>query len=206
MFSDIKKQHLIVFFLMLAILFGGGVKYGLYMARQTVPPVAITEKTEVEKTEENNAKKPSEVVVHVAGAVSNPGVFTLKQGARTIDVVHMAKPQPQADLEGINLAKKLTDQEQVIIPYRGRDSGAQNKNSSSTHASMGKTGSGTRLININSAGESELETLPGIGPAKAKAITQYREENGYFASLEDIQKVPGIGPATFNNIKDQITI
>lgn len=213
MFSEIKKQHLIIFVVMLAILFGGGVKYGRYLSEENPPPVEILP---AEKQEENGkeAQVSKDVIVHVTGAVCTPGVYTLKEGSRVTDAVSLAKPMPEADLEALNLAKKLADQEKVMVPYlnTGTDGTALSGNTNEAVLNAAAPGKETfssiegSLININTAGEAELESLPGIGPSKANAIIQYREENGFFSCIEDIDKVPGIGPATFNNLKDMITV
>lgn len=216
MFSEIKKQHLIVFVLMLSLLFGGGVTYGKYLERKALPPVTVsltadssgTEEKEMEEVKKDAEKKPGEVVVHVAGAVERPGVYTLQEGSRIVDAVQMAVPEKDADLNSINLAKKLTDQEMIIVP------GPQEEGSrtaiqtplvaNSALSPVSSQGGG--LININTADQAQLETLPGIGPAKAGAIIQYREENGSFSSVENIQNVSGIGSATYNKLKELITI
>lgn len=216
MLSEIKKQHLIIFGLMLSLLFGGGVTYGKYLERKALPPITITaDSAGLEELaqgsgekKQDKAKESGEVVVHVAGAVERPGVYSLQEGSRIVDAVQMAIPEKDADLNKINLAKKLTDQEMVIVP------GPQENGSISTTQSLPVTNQAASsvsvqvgsLININSADQAQLETLPGIGPAKASAIIQYREENGSFSAVEDIQNVSGIGPATFNKLKDLITV
>jgi len=203
MLSDFKKQHLIVFTIMAALFFGAGVKYGMYLDRMKTEPVIITEN---ETTADSSPVKsiPSPVVVHVTGAVERPGVFTMPEGARVIDAVNEAEPLPEAYLDGINLAKKLVDQERIVVPFL--QSKTENGTPEVNLTLPQETAVNTGMISINTAGEQELESLPGIGPAKSKAIIQYREENGPFVSLEDIQKVSGIGPATFEKIKDQITL
>ncbi|MCR6544956.1 ComEA family DNA-binding protein [Dehalobacterium formicoaceticum] len=214
MFSQVNKQYLIIFALMLSLIFGGGVKYGQYLEQKTPPPVAISVASKIDsedaEQEMPDAKeKPSQdLMIHVTGAVLKPGVYTLPEGSRVIDAVQLAGLDQDANLDQINLAKKITDQEMIQVP--GEDSsseiigGAQgsvgNSNIPAANSQMGG------LININTADQGQLETLPGIGPAKAAAIIQYREEAGSFKSQEDIQNVSGIGPATYNKLKDQITI
>ncbi|MEL7566668.1 MAG: ComEA family DNA-binding protein [Dehalobacterium sp.] len=214
MFSEIKKQHLIVFVLMLSLLFGGGVTYGKYLARKALPPITVTAGSSEadaeagENTKRDEEKIPGEVVVHVAGAVERPGVYTLQEGSRIVDAVQIAVPEKDADLNSINLAKKLTDQEMIIVPGpREEGSGAAIQTPSVSNSTLSTVNSQVGgLININTADQTQLETLPGIGPAKASAIIQYREEKGYFSSVEDLQNVSGIGPATFDKLKNSITI
>jgi len=215
MFSEFKKQHLIVFVLMLSLLFGGGVTYGKYLAGKALPPITVTvdssgtgEEAGDDSDKKDEEEKPGEVVVHVAGAVERPGVYTLQAGSRIVDAVQMAVPEKDADLNSINLAKKLTDQEMIIVPGPQDEGGGPAvqapQAANSAVSTLGSQVGG--LININTADQVQLETLPGIGPAKATAIIQYREEKGYFSSVEDIQNVSGIGPATYNKLKDLITI
>ncbi|ATW25366.1 helix-hairpin-helix domain-containing protein [Candidatus Formimonas warabiya] len=208
MLGQLKKEHFIVFGLMIALFFGAGVTYGKYLERTASPAVEITPAPgeNLPGGQEEKAAEPAEVVVYVSGAVQNPGVFNLKEGSRVIDAVNLALPLPEADLNRINLAKKLKDQEQVIVPAQGGTGAGESGLQTGSSVSSSSNGEAGQLININTAGAAELDALPGIGPAKAEAIIQYREENGYFTSLEDIQNVSGIGAATFEKLKDRITI
>lgn len=214
MFSEIKKQHLIVFVLMLSLLFGGGVTYGKYLERKALPPVTVssaqdgTEEKASEKTKTEEKKEPEVVVVHVAGAVAKPGVYTLPVGSRIVDAVQMAGPEKDADVNRINLAKKLSDQEMIVVPGPQGEGGGpaiQTPVSGNSISPLGSSPIGG-LVNINTADQAQLETLPGIGPVKAQAILQYREEKGSFSAVEDIQNVSGIGPATFEKLKNLITV
>lgn len=221
MFSDVKKQHLIVFLVMLVLLFGGGVAYGKYLEKKALPPISVLAPGDVlGQGEENSAdinghgetnKAPMDLMVHVTGAVERPGVYTLPEGSRVIDVIELARPQGDADLNRINLAKKISDQEMIIIPAVGEEispalSGGVSSGTATVVGSISAGGSGGALININLASQAELESLPGIGPAKAQAIMQYREEKGPFSCIEDICQVSGIGPATFEKLKSSITV
>jgi competence protein ComEA len=174
MLPEIKKQHLIIFVVMLALLFGGGVTYGRYLEKKALPPVSLTWADD-SLTEKGNAqgyegepknlqKAQVEVLVHVAGAVERPGVYTLPEGSRIIDAVELAQPKTDADLNKINLAKKINDQEMIIVPGFGEEG-----NESVVHpASIGSSSNSPvsaevgGLININTASQAELETLPGI--------------------------------------------
>ncbi|HHT62827.1 MAG TPA: hypothetical protein GXZ75_03950 [Clostridia bacterium] len=216
MFSEMKKQHVIIFVLMLSLLFGGGVKYGRYLEKKTLPPVSVSlaedsfEEGEKAPGKSNPKEKeiPEEVVVHVSGALEKPGVYRLLAQSRVIDVVELARPKADADLNGINLAKKINDQEMIIVPELREEGNSGAVTTPIAGNSMVYSGGDQVgvLININLADQNQLESLPGIGPAKARAIIEYREENGGFSSVEDIQNVSGIGPATFEKLKDKITI
>lgn len=202
---NIEKQHVLVAFLMVALVFGGGVKYGKYLEQQK-PPIIVSPAPTGETAEKSGKKEPTEVVVHVTGAVIRPGVYTLRAGDRVIDAVNLAGPLADANLDAINLAKKLADQERILVPSISAPaipvSGGETKNAQ-PFASGGEGNS--QQIDINSASMDDLQRLPGIGPAKARSIVEYREQNGPFASIEDITKVSGIGKATFEKIKAQIT-
>ena len=140
------------------------------------------------------------IIVHITGAVPRPGVYALPQGARVQDGISAAGGfLAEAEKTGINLARALEDGEQLDIPYV--------EGFTPVIATPEEVFVPTSdLININYASTFELEALPGIGPTTAQKIVDYREQNGFFLSIEDIINVPGIGPDTFDRIKDQITV
>lgn len=147
------------------------------------------------------------VYVHVAGQVKNPGVYELKNGLRVIDAVNMAGgPLQEADLDSLNLAEKLHDEEKIYVPKKGEIPPATvntyNTQSATTQSQTQNNGK----VNINTAGLEELKTLPGIGDVLAGNIIDYRNANGPFKSIDEIVNVPKIGPKTFENLKDKITI
>lgn len=134
-------------------------------------------------------RQPSTITVHVAGAVRTPGVYTLSDGSRVQDAIAAAGgASAEAEIHRLNLAALLSDGQKIYVP-------AQDNNERS----------GPGLVNINTAGLKELETLPNIGPARAQKIIEYRELHGPFSSLEEITKVDTIGPKIFESIKDLIT-
>lgn len=145
---------------------------------------------------------PAPLRIHVTGAVLQPDVYALPPGSTVEQAVEAAGgPAPDADLERINLAQELHDQQQVYVPRQGMANPPP-------ISGGGLTGdrTGDARININTATAAELETLPRIGPATAQQIIAYREANGPFTTIDEIQNVPGIGPATFAQIKDAITV
>jgi competence protein ComEA len=146
---------------------------------------------------------PAPIRVHVSGAVRQPAVYELAPGSIVQDAVDAAGgPASDADLDCINLALELRDQQQVYVPRQG-ETGPPPPVSGGDPDGGGSTGP---LININVATTAELETLPRIGPTMAQRIVEYREANGPFAAIEDVQDVPGIGPATFEGLRDLITV
>lgn len=143
----------------------------------------------------------SEVVVYVSGGVNKPGVYKLSQGSRIVDAVTLAGGfTPDADATKINLALHLKDEMQVNVPY------------AITSAVTGNSTPGAAAnnyndkISINTATAAELDKLPGIGPALAERIIQFRAANGPFSELTDIKKVPGIGEAKYNQFKDKLSL
>ena len=142
---------------------------------------------------------PGPIRVYVSGAVIRADVYELPSNSIVRDAVAAAGgAASDADLDQINMAKPLRDGEQVYVPRIGE---------APTSVPVGQAGAGSfGPININTATQAELETLPGIGPALAARIVAYREANGPFPNVEAIQNVAGIGPSTFEAIKDLITV
>ena len=146
---------------------------------------------------------PAPIRVHVSGAVRQPAVYELPPGSIVQDAVDAGGgPTADADLDCINLAMELQDQQQVYVPRQGE----MNPPPPVSGGEPGSAGPAGALININTATVAELETLPRIGPTMAQRIVDYREANGPFEAVEDVQDVPGIGPATFEGLKDLITV
>jgi len=147
-------------------------------------------------------------MVYVSGAVNKPGVYNLKANSRVADAVNMAGGlRPEADMERINLAARIVDEEHISIPEKG----APIAISSSTPARPTTRASATvapsqMMVNINTATALELEILPGIGPTLAARIVEYRTANGRFNTIEDLTRVPGIKSALFANIRDHVTV
>ena len=139
------------------------------------------------------------IYVHICGAVINPGVYQVPVGTRVYQALELAGgSSDDAYLSGINLADKLADGQKVYIPAEGENAeGILSTDSGGVQSVM---------ININTASEAELMTLPGIGQSRAKDIINYRVKNGLFESIDDIMKVSGIKEAAFEKIKDLIKV
>ncbi|GAA0602007.1 helix-hairpin-helix domain-containing protein [Virgibacillus siamensis] len=139
----------------------------------------------------------SMAVVDVKGSVVNPGVYEVSLDSRVNDVIALAGGfTKHADQTMVNLAQKVQDEMIILIPKTGDSTVQANQTG----------GSGSEKIRINYASQEEIETLNGIGPSKAQAIIQYREEFGLFQSTEDLLEVPGIGEITLQNLEDSIQI
>ena len=146
---------------------------------------------------------PATITVYICGSVINPGVYELPEGSRIFDGLDAAGGFAEgADETRINLAGYLHDGEMVFFPEEGEEIPKE----AAVSAAGVSPGASTALININTASEDTLCTLPGIGSSKAKAIIKYREENGLFTDISQIMNVSGIGENLYNNIKDLICV
>jgi len=147
------------------------------------------------------------IIVHVKGAVVNPGVYSLPPGSRVKDALTAAGGlSPEGEAATLNFADFLQDGQSLTISSVAPTS-ASNLNLLPTQAAPNEHSEKSRqLIDINTASYVELDSLPGIGPDKAHKIIAYRQENGPFATIEAIQEVSGIGPVTYQNIKDLICV
>ena len=144
-----------------------------------------------------SASPATVILVDVAGWVRRPGVYEFAEGARVIDAIDAAGgARPGAVLSSLNLAAPLVDGTQVLVP----------KESQSAPTMETGTSGVTGLVNVNSATNAELETLPGIGEVIAQAIVDHRTENGPFTSVEQLVDVSGIGDATLENIRELVTV
>jgi competence protein ComEA len=148
------------------------------------------------------------VTVYASGAVQHPGVYTLPTSARVAELLQLAGgPAPDADLDQVNLALRLHDEEQVFFPHRGTPVAAPAAAGPAAAAqAAGSAPAPPAVVNLNSAPAAALETLPGIGPALAARIVEYRTAHGRFTRIEQIQDVPGIGPKLFDRVRAYVTV
>jgi len=163
----------------------------IYLRRPTPQPIEIVEPPPTP------VPSPVLVAVYVTGAVQEPGVYYLPEESRVQDALEAAGgAMGEADLDRVNLAKRVHDEDKVYFPKVGEE-----------HLPVTSTGdSGSGLININSASAGALEDLPGIGPTLAQCIIDYREAHGPFATIEEIMDVRGIGQGVFADIEELITV
>jgi competence protein ComEA len=182
-----------------AILYmASGILLGLFLAA-LVWVVARTPSGEAVVLRPVPTDKP--IVVHITGAVPRPGVYALPQGARVQDGISAAGGfLAEAEKTNINLAQSLEDGEKLDVPFI---EGASPVLATPVPEVVSST---TELVNINIASIAELDTLPGIGPTTAQKIIDYRDQNGPFLNIEDIVNVSGIGPASYERLKDLITV
>lgn len=135
-----------------------------------------------------------DIVVHVAGAVQHPGVYTLQKGKRVEDALHLAGVADGADVDALNRASLLTDGQKITVPFVEE---AQQE---------GQARQEDGKVDLNQATLQQLCTLPGIGEVKAEAIIAYRTQHGGFRDIDEVKNVTGIGEATFQQIASKIKI
>lgn len=153
------------------------------------------------------ATDPPHVYVHVIGAVERPGVYDLETGARVIDAVTAAGGlKPEAGAAGVNLARVLSDGEQIAVPTKEQLAKGEAVPGAAGTGGVGASGPAQGgKVNINTADAAMLDTLPGVGPSTAQKIIADREANGPFAAVEDLGRVSGIGPKKLDGLKDLIS-
>lgn len=217
-----KKQKVIVGILATIVIMG--ICYYVYSKDEATldnsqnEDLEITE--EIEEAEQENSEEEysdTMIIVHITGAVNKEGIVELKANSRVADAVEKAKGlREDADTKKINLAYILEDGMKIYIPSINdtEETIKENNVEGSEYITTTNTtnvdnnldtGNKTTKVNINTATQTELEELPGIGPSTALKIIQYRDENGKFKNIEDIKEVSGIGENKYSNIKDLIT-
>lgn len=143
------------------------------------------------------APAPSALLVQVGGAVRHPGLVSVPAGARAVDAVTAAGgPTSRADSTALNLAARVVDGQQLVLPERGRSGATAALPSSAVQSGA--------PVSLSTASEQELETLPRVGPATAARIIAYRTAHGPFAAATDLMKVTGIGPKTFDSLEELV--
>ncbi len=187
------------YILLATVLAVGGSVIFIQLRRPEAPPLLLSTATPVPPPEATPTPHP--LRVYVSGAVHHPDVYTVAPDSIVKDVLMAAGgPSDEADLDRINLAQPVADGQQVYVPRIGEENPPVQLPSNQRSQPIV---AGT--VNINTADLAALESLPGIGPALAQRILDYRQANGSFASPKEIMEVSGIGPATFEGIQDLIT-
>lgn len=206
-----KREQIVI--LLLVLLVGAITLYGFYRNNNKLNDMdlkgkEIGEEMEIEETneDENIDEEPEYIMVHISGQVFNPGLIELKNGSRVIDAVNSAGGlKEEADLDRINLAKKLVDEQKIYIPKIGEEIDIVEEEDGSSESTQENSGDSSNKININTGTKEELMSLPGIGEVLAERIIEYRESNS-FKSIEDIKNVSGIGDKKFESIEDMIIV
>ena len=175
----------------------------------------MDEESSIEEQKNGYENLEGKIVVHITGAVQKKGILVLQEGARIADAIDSAGGGTEAaDLDEVNLAYVLQDGQKIYIPSKEDKVKLENKvyitsesgNNVIVQTVSTEKNGGSGKVNINTATQNELENLPGIGPSIASRIIEYRDQNGKFSKVEDLQNVKGIGDAKFNNIKEYVMV
>lgn len=192
-----KKSLLVLF--CIALFASVSTFYYLYTQEDTTPIITDNTQTQIQDKQEDIT-----ITVYVSGEVNSPGLVELPSDSRIADAIKACGDfTPLADKAKINLAQKLTDGMQIQVNSKTPVNNS-NEQVNDTNSNSPNNNSSSNLININTATKEDLDTLPGIGPATAQKIIDYRQEHGNFSSIEDIKNVKGIGEAKFSKMQDKI--
>jgi competence protein ComEA len=145
-----------------------------------------------------------ELIVDVVGKVRRPGIVTLPKGSRVYEAIEAAGGlEGRVDTTTLNMARELTDGEQVLVGLEPVQTGASPPGAASQGSAGAPVGA---KVNLNTATAEQLDTLPGVGPVTAQAILGWRETNGRFGSVDDLLDVKGIGEATLAELRDLVVV
>ena len=159
----------------------------------------------LEVVEPEGEDAAEDVVVHVAGAVRQPGLYALEEGSRIDDAIARAGgPTGRAVLDAVNLAAPVADGQQVVVP-EGGGAGIAGGEGPAAAGGAGGTAPGGR-VHLNTATLEQLDSLPGVGPVTAQKILDYRDERGAFQSVDELDAVPGIGPARLEQLRELVDL
>ena len=209
--NDLNKKQKIILIILITI-----IGIGIYCYTNAIENTSEEEIENVLEVAQTNTTKETEeknIFVHIAGCVQKEGMLELSSNSRIADAIEKAGGLTQeADLSDINLAYLLEDGMKIYIPNQNerQENNEKTKNipkeENTPSMQIQDTNTKQDVININTATQEELDTLPGIGPATATKIIEYRKEKGKFKQKEEIKEVSGIGEAKYEKIKEYISI
>jgi competence protein ComEA len=202
----VSRPQLVAYALAALIVVVLGVRFMQGQARGSAAPAASVSAPasgSANQTVRLEPRKATVALVHVAGAVRSPGVYRLRDGERIQDAVRRAGgPRRGADLNAINLAAKVADGQQVVVPRRGAAGAAPVGG-----AAAGEPGAPPQApVSLNTATAEQLDTLDGVGPATASKILEYRRQHGGFRSIDDLGEIPGIGPKRLAALRGKVQL
>ena len=197
--KDVLKKAALPIVVAAALVFfwiSGGDDGDVRQNGQADTETVLTEENSMDTTEETG-KDEDEIYVDICGCVNSPGVYKVKAGTRLFQVIEKAGGiTDDADVETINRAEEVQDGQKIIIYAEGSESDKQ----------ISGGGEQDGKININRADSDQLQEIPGVGPATAQKIIEYRQSSGNFSSIEELMEISGIGEKTFAEMKDHITV
>jgi len=209
MFNLSNQEKITIILLLVVIIIGGGIVLSKNINKED--NFTINRASDISENNTVIQKEIPSVIIHITGAVKNPGVYQLKSTDRIVDAVKIAGGETEeANLDLINLAALLKDGQKIIVPYKtysetGDETNTNSyKNVESVYSSSSVSTSAK--ININTANANMLQALSGIGPVLSERIIEYRNQNGFFGVIDDIKDVSGIGEKKFEGIKDLICV
>ena len=209
MFNFSNQEKITIILLLIVIIVGVGI--ALYKNINSENNFIINRASDIS---ENNPAIQIEIpplIIHIAGAVKNPGVYQLRSTDRIVDAVKIAGgASEEANLDLVNLAALLKDGQKIIIPYKTYSETGEEINTNTynyvSSAYSSSPVSASAKININTADANMLQTLPGIGPVLSERIIEYRNQNGLFGVIDDVKDVSGIAEKKYEGIKDLICV
>ncbi|NVY95714.1 helix-hairpin-helix domain-containing protein [Lactobacillus sp. DCY120] len=208
--ADIKLwliEHRSLLITIVIIIFGGCWWWQSQHQEVTQTEVQLPQTSKKKGAVTKKERLTTAVVVDVQGAVKRPGIYHLSAQQRVYDALQQAGgTTDQAQLKGLNQAQKVKDQTQIYVPNKDEAPISSNTPSSNSTATGKGSGTDAKQVNLNTASLEDLQNVTGIGPKKAAAIIDYRQNNGTFSKVEDLSKVKGIGTKTVDSIKDQLCV
>lgn len=220
MFNLTKQEQLAILFILFVVLVGIGVKYYFNNQQTVLVPNQNANGQLANPGSQSTTASTQSIIVHVTGAVNKPGVYHFPSGSRIYDAITTAGDTTQtADVSGLNLAAVIQDGDKIVIPItQSKADSSQMQQANIAQSQAGSVSADPPAfratpqsrqpgkINVNTASESELDTLPGIGPKLAQRIIAYRQQHGPFKRVDDVILVSGIGPKRLEQIKELITV
>lgn len=218
-----KKQKIIIIISIIMVI---GIGYYVYSKENSKNEISDLQIKESNIENKESIKEKNKIKVHISGAIKNEGVIELNENSRIIDAIEQTGGlTEQAYTKNINLAEVLEDGSKIYIPTKEEIENQEKQklveqskkdvvdlkntiqvNSKDNSQNDKKTNQKTKKVNINTATQEELNSLPGVGESTANKILNYRKEKGKFKTKEDIKNVSGIGESKFNKIKDLIEV
>ena len=200
---EVSRPQLVAYGLAALLVVVLGVRFMQGQARGGAPaaPASASARAAPSTAVRIEPRAATVALVHVAGAVRSPGVYRLREGERIQDAVRRAGgPRAGADLNAINLAAKVADGQQVVVPRRGTAVAA------AIGAAAPDGGPAAPPVSLNSATAEQLDTLDGVGPATAAKILDWRRQHGGFRSIDDLGEIPGIGPKRLAALRTKVQL